>query len=498
MIPNARVKAADCLVPSPRRFLAAAILLLSLAAALAVAEKPAGPAVPRNLDLELLRQAPKMLAFLSDRGHRNVGVLPFEVRKGTRRAGYSSGPLGVTLPGRLENALIMAMGPDEKTALHIIRDAAGAASRQKVGKWSTDAEAFKKLFAATYPLAWGDREVRPDVFLTGTIVNTGDRTTTTVEVEGFTSKAWTGPRVKRFAVARLVVKTDRALLRDLGYSYALPPSVLRRGVKPQERDRQAVALVEKDERGAKPTAKGGLAHSPANVAGMAFAISCDGVKQQVRPLTESREGARAPLFQVDPVSPGAKVALILTRVGDEERRLGVVVKVNGLSTFEMDDRDTLQCRKWLYDRSDRGKPDRIEGFWMDDRGENVLRFKVLTGRESAIRANELGERAGWIDVDVFASGEEPQPEEQMMVSTRGLARGGRRPASLAELQKQLMKRNNVRHRESKVIRKTAGGLIVADPEPAPGAPLSTGKLPNPVRLGGISIKYYDRSSPGAD
>src|SRR5207248_2075518 len=95
---------------------------------------------------------------------------------------------------------------------------------------------------------------------------------------------------------------------------------------------------------------------------------------------------------------------------------------------------------------------------------------------------------------VFASGEAAQPDEQLLVSTRGLARGGSKPATLAALQKQLMKKNNVRHQESKLVKKTAGGLIIADPEPVPGAALAVSDmLPNPVRLGGISIKYYDRS-----
>jgi hypothetical protein len=425
-----------------------------------------------------------------------VAVLPFKVQKGTRKAGYDSAPLGTSLPGRLENALLVAMGDDEKTALNIVRDAAAAAGRQKVGKWSTDREAFRKLFAADYPLAWGDRKVRADVFLTGGVSNSGDRGTTTVEVEGFTSKDWTEQGVKRFRVSRFTVRTDRALLRDLGYSFALSSRVLRRDVKPEQRDREAVAAVARAENGEKLAGDRQAGHSPANVAGMAFEVFYDRLKQTIRPLAEDREGAKSPLFQVDPVSVGAKVSLVLTRVSDEERRLGVVLKVNGLSTFQMDDRDSLQCRKWLYDRRDRGKPDRCDGFYMDVRGDRLLPFKVLTARESEARASELGERAGWIDVDVFASGEEAQPDEQFLVSTRGLARAGRHPDSLAALRKQLLKTNNVRQREAKVLGK--GGLIVAAPEPVPGAVLSTSTLPNPVRLGGISIKYYDRSTAVSD
>jgi hypothetical protein len=79
----------------------------------------------------------------------------------------------------------------------------------------------------------------------------------------------------------------------------------------------------------------------------------------------------------------------------------------------------------------------------------------------------------------------------MMISTRGGARGLRKPATLAALQKQLLKTNNVRKKESMVTRRTAGGLILSDLEPVPGVPLEVGGLPNPVLRGSLSIKYYD-------
>jgi hypothetical protein len=473
----------------------AALVPLTLSAQTQTSKGPGKQTAPaKNLDIGLLKQAPKMVMFLSEKGYKNIGVLPFKVKKGTREAGFYSGPLGTTLPGRLENALIMSMGDDESVALNIIRDAGGAASQQKVGRWLRDRTAFNKLFAASYPVAWGNKKVRPDVFLTGTISNTGNRATTTVEVLGFDKDSWMGGSVKAFRVTQFTVKTDRALLRDLGYSYALARSALRRDATAEDRDEQALAQVNKEEGGQKPPQGGQTAHSPTLVAGMAFEIYYNGVRQTIRPLSENQEEAKSPLFQVDPAPPGARVLLVLTRVSDENRRLGVCLKLNGQSTFQLDDRDPMQCRKWLYDLSDRGKPDKLHGVWMDTKG-TVQPFRVLTAEESAARANELGERAGWIDLDVFASGEGPaQPEEQMMVSTRGLARGSRKFSSLKALQQRLMKVNNVRHRKTATVRRTGGGLIVPDPEPVPGVSLETGELPNPVRLGGISIKYYDRSA----
>ena len=44
-----------------------------------------------------------------------------------------------------------------------------------------------------------------------------------------------------------------------------------------------------------------------------------------------------------------------------------------------------------------------EGFYMDLTGDNVLEFRSLSAKESAERTRELPGRAGWIDLDVFAS-----------------------------------------------------------------------------------------------
>jgi hypothetical protein len=146
------------------------------------------------------------------------------------------------------------------------------------------------------------------------------------------------------------------------------------------------------------------------------------------------------------------------------------------------------------------RPDILEGFYMDTKGNNLQRFKVLTAEQSAAKASELGDRAGWIDVDVFASGggktDEETDSEEARVTTRGLARSAKRPATLRELRKLLAKANNVRLPTARG--RSIGGLIVHEATPEKGAPILTGSLTNPVHLGGISIKYWDRKSGGKE
>jgi hypothetical protein len=478
--------------------LALAIVVLPAEGQTSKTPKKNDPA--KNLDIGLIKQAPKIVSYLSsleteqDKPYRNVAVLPFKVKKGTRQAGYYAGPLGVNLPGRLENALIMAMDDDEKLALRIIRDAAGVASQAKVGSWSRSKTHFDKLFATSYPVAWGTRSVKPDVFLTGQISNEGNRATTTVEVMGFRKDSWTGTGVKMFPVARFIVKTDRALLRDLGHSFALARGMLKRDVTADQRDEAAVQQVRKEEDGEEPPPQGGQTqHSPASVAGIAFDIFYNGTKQTIRPLADGEQGAKSPVFQVDPVLKDTKVTMTVTRVTGEGDRLGVVLKINGVSTFGREDSESIQCRKWLYDTSDKGTPDLFEGIYTKVSWKNFVPFRVPSADESDKMATELGEKAGWITIDVFESGEAPDREEQMQVSTRGLARGARKPATLEALREKLMAANHIQVKNSLVTRRTRGGLIVFDLEPSEGQTLTVGnKLVNPVLRGSLSIKYFSR------
>ena len=56
-------------------------LLVPLAAAL-LWSAGAGPARAGSLDKALLQNSPDIIDFLKEQGYRNVGVLPFKVKKG--------------------------------------------------------------------------------------------------------------------------------------------------------------------------------------------------------------------------------------------------------------------------------------------------------------------------------------------------------------------------------------------------------------------------------
>lgn len=453
-----------------------------------------------RLDKALLNRGGHVLHYLNNNGYQNVGVLPFQVKKGARAASYENAPLALNVTTRLENTLILSQDPTGNT-IGIIRNASGTAVRSRVGRYQSNPASFRRLFAQNYELAWGGKKVRADAFLTGTVTNAGkDRSKTQVVIEAFDARSMKGRRLVTRSVVRLDVATDRSMLSDLGYNWSLSPTVLGRGFNPRARDRLATQQVFRQDEAGEEDAQPGQsrAHTPDDIAGFAFALHYDGRKQPITPLRQGRSGQRLPLYQVPPAPAGADITMTLKRTDASARRLGVVLKVNGQSTWQKEDGASLQCRKWLYDADDRGKADVFRGFYLDVKGKNVLKFRSLTAEESRERARDLGNRVGWIDIEVFGSGQgtTDRQDEDLMVSTRSVGRKPRRGSGLKEAQAALRKANGVWVRQVKLpftpTRAVPKDLIDAEVRPVKGAVIVTGeKLPSPVSLGGLAIRYWD-------
>lgn len=450
-----------------------------------------------NLDKALLKNGDTVLQELAKQRMGkplHVGVLPFRVKKGGRDATFASSPLATSITSRLESALLMLMNDNEQS-VGILTDVTGTASRQGVGAWRTNQSAFQKLFTPTYPLPYGRKTARADVFLTGLISNTGDRSNTKVVIQSFNAKSWQAGKLVLTEIAKFDVPTDRALLRDLGYNFSLTPQA--RSWTPAKRDAVAVNQVAAEDNGMQQPMGVTQEHSPENIAGIRFEMFYNKEKQILLPLMQ---GGKAPLFQAPPIKPGAELALGLTRVADGDALLGAVVKLNGKSLWRMEEDASINCNRWIYAKESKDRQDIFQGFMTDVEGKNLLKFKVLTEEESVAKASELGERAGWIDVDVFISGPGnngpgPTIENEMAISTRGVGKTGLKktqPETLGELQKQLRKANNVKVSRKKGVPRS-GGLVVFDAEPEEGGKLEKGTFPNPVRLAGASIRYYDKS-----
>src|SRR2546430_764457 len=81
------------------------------------------------------------------------------------------------------------------------------------------AERVRLFTIADYPLAWGDRKVKADAFLTGVVKVPADMGRVTVVIEAFAAAA----PATTDTVAEFSADADRGTLRDLGRGFALSP-----------------------------------------------------------------------------------------------------------------------------------------------------------------------------------------------------------------------------------------------------------------------------------
>ena len=450
-----------------------------------------------KLDRELIKNSGPVIDYLSKGKFENVGVLPFAVKKGSREASVLAAPLALTMPTQIENTLIMAL---EEASFGIVRNPAGTASKAKVGDYLGKKADFDKLFATKYDRAWDGVPVGVDCFLTGRVENSArDRATTKVVLQAFDRGSWKDGKVVLKLVVEFDVPTDRTLLAEQGYNFALSRSALSPKVKPSQRTRLASRLVMLREAGNSATEEGESdASTPDDIAGFAFEVRYDGKKQEIKTVQSTKEGQKAPQYELPPAQPGAKITLHLKRTDADDGALGVVIKVNGLSTCDKEDADSQLCRRWVYGAEKVGKQDVYEGFYMGDDASKLFRFEAMRKEEAEGLIDKFGARAGWIDIDVFASLGKKRPkltkaeEEEAdapLVMTRSLPNVAEKGTTFEKYQKALFAANRQQRVESAVTMKSVEGIIYHLLAAVEVPPTSESTLPNPELIGHLSIRY---------
>jgi hypothetical protein len=481
--------------------LAAAGLLTALLCCASPAASRAG-----TLDRALLgNEMASIIAEIDRLGYDAVGVLPFRVKRGSRPASFTGAPLCQDLPRRIENALIVSMKVESfAEPIGVTRDAAGTAARGKVGSYTRDKAAFDKLFQLHYPLAWGDAKVKADAFLHGTVYSVGSREQAVVEVQLFDAKCWRGRGIVPKRTWRISARADRPLLADLGYGFSLARGAFDGSASTKELDDAARKQAAAEDGGKRPQAVPG--HAPDDIGGFAYELCYNGKKQALKPLTGGK-GAGQPQFEAPPAPAGAAITMRLTRKDGDPVLKGVVLLVNGKSTYEEQTGDPLALRRWTFGPETRGVRETWEGFHRGEKGEKVHRFKSLTPEESLAKAAEFGTHAGWIHIHVLVSrkanakataapqlvppGEKEEYEAPKLFSMRSLPSG--RQKSFDAVRKELMRLNHLREKKGKQKPRFArqdGGLIVPEVEAVAGAAHDQVNFPNPELTASLAIRYY--------
>jgi hypothetical protein len=412
----------------------------------------AGAAEPRPLDRELVRQAPRVIRYLRDNGYENVGVLKFLVSKDGKDFSDNVGTVNLQLAQRLELALILANDP--RRPLGIITDASAVAAGIRRANHLRP-EGRRLLFEATYPLAWGEKKVTPDAFLTGTAGLSPDLRTLTLSILVFDKKTNKLQEVVRDFTA--AVKPE--LLSEMGESFRL------RGVR--ESDDEPTPMPDRLREKALSEAAGvregkGKVHPVLDPdAPVRLAIRYDN-----RPVQVEVRGGRA--FVREPTE-GEKVQLILRRDGSKER-YGVVLKVNGVSTIFRQRLPDLSCRQWILEPG--AAPLTLDGFQVDD--SHVVPFRVGSASESKRNEVNYGADVGTITLTVFREfkGRPPAPDLEPEAAAAAVVSQGRLPDGKARnygaLKAQLLDDANRGLIEEGVERKEQRVRVVPfTPDPVP-------------------------------
>lgn len=354
-----------------------------------------------DLEKQLLKQGPIIMEQLTRRGYQNVGVLKFRVKKGSDNASDQVGMLNLRLTKKLELALVVAN--DVRNPIGLVENASKVAA-EIPGASHLSAKGREKLFSREYPLAWGDERVTPDAFLTGVAVLTQDLRTMTVGILGFDQKS-----ESLFLITKFQVKPDLEDLLDSGESFtvrgvfddgSLAMTQEERKDKATEEALTTSLTVKQETEGQSSPSESKQHPLSSSDAPIALEIRYDNQVQEI----EFRDGAA---FVAEP-EQGQSVMLIVRRKSSD-KRLGLVLKVNGENTLGRETAADAQCQNWVLE------PDRKEwGFqgYYDTSNNTMERFKVLSQAESKAKEIDYGEFVGSISVSVF-----PEQKVKPKVST---------------------------------------------------------------------------------
>ncbi|MCA9035405.1 MAG: hypothetical protein KDA91_09750 [Planctomycetaceae bacterium] len=382
----------------------------------------------------MFNRAPALLKQLHDKGYQTIGVLKFRVQKPGEKTSDSVGPLNSLLADRLEIAMILA-NPFGDEQLDIIKDASSQAV-QIDGASHLTKEGRTKFFGPEFELAWSDRRLAADAFLTGLVQLNAGESTANVALLYFDRN---GSGLERIGDV-FEVQLDATTVTELGESFVLrgafddgETSVRRDSSTPNnsnpntvnqdttaDNSNAEIVRRNRDERVVEESkrVKSQLTVFPLQDKGapVTLEVKYDG---RVMPV-EIRNGQA---FLPEP-RQGQKVEFVLNRASFVQGTLGVVLKVNGENTLYRQTVRDVDCSKWLltpdYTRTV------IRGYQMPD--SNTLEaFTVLSARESARRAVDYGRQVGQVQLTVFKQSNDDTPppvvtaeDEDLLAMLRGV------------------------------------------------------------------------------
>jgi hypothetical protein len=456
-----------------------AVLAVALTAGLAAATPARAEGdVRKSLDDGLRVTAEKVIQFARARGYHSVGVLKYHVQVPRRKPSDNVGPLNLSIPSRLEMALVLA-NPDEKLGIIEKASATVVAAGAEGQATHLTAEGTKKLFRIKgYRLAWGpQRTVKPSAFVFGWAVISPDLKETTV-----TTKVVDETSEKTHFVDAFRTPTDARTLSEAGISFS-------RSFFDDER------LAAKDHTPEKPHTPPSPTHTPdpapvrPTVYDQALNSSYAPVELQIwyngRPILYKVTDGQA---VVPEPQAGTELYFVLKHTGRDQKRYGVVLLVNGQNTLFQETGNPLQLRKWILDPGDKTV---INGFQKTD--WELAPFRVLSPEESRGLEVNYKEHAGTFTFIVFQEKQGVAPPslgpppgapgfDILAALSRGAPPGDKRAGNLKSLQKSLL--------QKRAPAEGSRGFVVEGGGRAKSEIQKVSFTPDPNPERSVTIRYY--------
>jgi hypothetical protein len=447
-----------------------------------------------SLDKALRDNAPTIVKDLKAHEYRNVGVLKFTAQNGKGQACDNLGPINNSLADRLEVALVLALDDD---SIGIVANATKGVADSGTGGRANHLEDTKRkpffdINKKYFTVPWrGGEGVKPDAFLTGEVRLAPDRRSLEVVVQAFDSKE----SEKLRTVCKFKAATDLRTLTETGITFfargafddpnALPQLIVKATKDaPQPDDSPATLLVKAEQ-------------------ALDDLVEKSPVKLEIRYFDEGDKKGVVQTIQAVPVSPeksnvglkvptpkgGQRVEFKLENTTDET--YGVVLKLNGLNTLYKQQRDAIDCKKWIL----KGKEKiTIRGFQTPPPQNKYLEFVALNAIESDLNSVYYGENAGTINLVVFRSGKAPaQPADDVELAMATVSRGmlvvsGKPKASdLPGFQKQLKLEAGADRKDAR-----KRGLITEETNKVGDSPVKVVEFQaDPVPVVSATIRYYE-------
>jgi hypothetical protein len=342
-----------------------------------------------TLDSELLRQMPRVIKYLQEKGYRNVGVLTFRLRREGFEPSFQGALINNNMTERLENAMVLAR--DSEKPVQVISQARRTAATKLVGASYRTPGDRKRLFDLSYELAVreGARFVSADAFLTGEVATGRDLAMATVTLDCFDRMH---PE-KYTHVLSFNVATDRDLLADMGQGFSLQ----RRGTRfardiPSETD---LLGAERD------NGEGWKSQTTRPVSATSTALPVQlSICYDNQPQDLTQELAGPNNWTVKGPLPAQNVVFNLRNTTD--RKVGVVLLVNGYNTLYSEyGLEPIQWSRWILEP---GKEYRVKGFYKKDR-KTFTPIQGTAAHNSRVSTNDFADTTGLIHMHVFTEGE---------------------------------------------------------------------------------------------